>query len=74
MRKFRIKRTTKWVERYNGYPDLKYAALNYPIYHVQMKMLWFWITIKKFNNPYVDTNREKAEECLNILNDQYYTD
>ena len=76
MKKFRIKRTTQWVERHNGYPDLKYAALNYPTYLVQMKMLWFWITIKKFSNPYMDANvvREKAEKCLSILNDPEYAD
>lgn len=76
MKKFRIKRTSKWAERYNGYPNLKYAALLYPIYNVQMKILWFWITIKKFNNPYMDANvvSEEAEKCLSMLNDPKYAD
>lgn len=68
MNRYRIKQTKHYVFVSHGGRDNLYEVIR-PV--VQMRVLFFWITIKKFVTNNKDIANQDAEHLLNRLNRNY---
>lgn len=60
------------MKKYRIFKEVCNSAFfpQFTIYHVQVKFLWFWITIKTFVDDDPDYAYVLAEELLDKLNEE----